>query len=91
MNRLYVASTAIGSLALGACYMFRLNRSIASIGAGATGLAIGAYYVYQNWANESKEKKIERGIEKLYYQHQNFFSHLSNWEEVNYGYHFSLG
>lgn len=86
MNRLALASTSIGSLALGACYMFRLNHRL-TIGAGATGagilgLATGAYYLYQHWSTPDEGETKERGIEKLYYQHENFFSLRTNWEEV---------
>jgi hypothetical protein len=88
MNRLAVTGTvAIGSLTAGACFMYRLNRlslTTVSLTSAGAGFMLGAYALYQWSQNQNKAIiREERGIEKLYYKHENFFSLRTNWEQVS--------
>ena len=82
MNRVAIAGSAVGSLAYGACFMFRLNRRLAmgiSIGSGIIAAGAAAFYSLSKRRTDTKE---QRAIEKLYNQHENFSALRQNWEQV---------
>jgi len=82
MNRVAIAGSAVGSLAYGACFMFRLNRRLAmgiSIGSGIIAAGAAAFYSLSKRRTDTKE---QRAIEKLYNQHENFSALRQNWEQT---------
>ena len=80
MNRISAASELVGR----ACELLRRSRAT-QVSLGATvlaGLVSGSYLYYQYLQKSQPDSKKLRAIERLYYEHENFFMLRRNWEEV---------
>ena len=88
MNRISIASELVSS----ACDLVRRSRPV-QIALGvtvlATGIASGTYLYYRYIQNSDTKTKKLRAIERLYYEHENFFMLRRNWEEVNITFFFT--